>query len=348
MSQNGLNIRKYNIKTNQFDYIDKITVFSDKISYFSPLDRGKTEETRINDIFSRTDMAFGKGFTKKINNLTVTVVGAGGIGSIVSEGVARLGVKKIQLIDPDRIEATNLNRLQGASLKDVGKFKVDVMKGNLEKYFNYLKVDIFKEDVMSETVVSALKETDVIIGSVDNHPTRFFLNRLSVQYLIPYIDAATRIIDDGNNTSITARVAVVIPSITSCMDCCYITYYDSKDIYFHFASDVVKNQLKNAGYIKGNDKVINPAVYPQNLAVSSLLLMELMNIIAPYKPLYNNVYFDYSKLYEIETPPKRIASTFIEARKQGKSFCLNCDEYLGKGDSVDVLSYVKPTGLEKR
>jgi len=338
MSQNGLNIRKYNIKTRKFEYVNKVIVFSDSASFFFPSQKNERQSQNA-FIFSRTDKAFGDGFTKTISNLSIAIIGVGGIGSVICEGVARLGIKELLLIDPDKVEISNLNRLQGASINDVGKYKVDVMKANLEKYFNNLiKIIVFKEDVQSEKIVMALKSVDIIIGCVDNHATRYFLNRFSIQYLIPYLDAATRIIPNEKSTSVIGRVGVVLPSITSCMDCSHITYYNSKEVYFSSATDIIKQQLENAGYIKENANIISPAVYPQNLTVSGLLLMELMNIVVAYKPLYDNVMLDYSKLDE----EKQLASSSFNARKEDKlDSCLICDEYLGKGDSVNILNSSK-------
>jgi len=348
MSQKGLNARKYNMKTNKFEYVDKLTVFSDKISFFFPSKKNEREPERENDtIFSRTNEAFGDGLTQIMNELTVAAIGAGGIGSIVSEGIARLGAKKLLLIDPDKVEITNLNRLQGASIDDIGKYKVDVIKTNLEKYFNKaIKIEVLKEDVKSEKVMAELKKADILIGCIDNHATRYFLNRFSVQYLIPYLDGATLIKkpdEESGNISVVARIAVVIPSITNCMDCSLINYFDPKEIYLYFAHDIMKHQREKAGYNDGDETINSPAVYPQNLAVSSFLLLELMNVIAAYKPLYNNVYLDYSNI-NVE---KQLA-TSSDRRKQAKLYgCLNCDEYMGNGDNIKIFNFEKidMTGL---
>ena len=339
IGQNGINARKYNVRAKQFEYISKVTVFSNTVDFFFPATRDEQSDDIAAGIFSRTDKAFGPQFTKTASNLAVAIIGVGGIGSIISEGVARLGVKKLYLIDPDTIEASNLNRLQGASIEDIGNYKTDVIKNNLDNYFSgAIEVHSIKEDVVSPTVLSILKEVDFIIGSVDNHHTRFFLNRFSIQYLIPFLDAATQIVPTETDISVNVRAAIILPSITTCMDCCFIKYYDFKDVYFASAPDEIKQEMKKAGYITGNPNMINPAVYPQNLAVSSLLLMEFMNIIAGYKPLYNNLFFDYSKLGERQV----IASTYLDLRDEHrKEGCLNCDEYLGKGDFLNFLTSPK-------
>ena len=57
----------------------------------------------------------------------VAVVGLGGVGSLVAEQLARLGVGNIVLIDPDEIESSNLSRVVGAT-------RVDVETGQLKTH----------------------------------------------------------------------------------------------------------------------------------------------------------------------------------------------------------------------
>ena len=57
--------------------------------------------------------AFGPEGHKRIASSRVAIVGLGGIGSIVAQQLAHLGVQDVVLIDDDPIEDTNLNRLVG-------------------------------------------------------------------------------------------------------------------------------------------------------------------------------------------------------------------------------------------
>ena len=59
------------------------------------------------------------------------VLGVGGLGSGVAMGLARLGVKKIILIDKDTVDITNLNRQILFKLSDVGLPKAITGRKNL-------------------------------------------------------------------------------------------------------------------------------------------------------------------------------------------------------------------------
>ena len=55
----------------------------------------------------------------------VAVVGCGGLGGYAIEQLARLGVGRLVVVDPDRFEEHNLNRQLLSSLADLGRAKVE-------------------------------------------------------------------------------------------------------------------------------------------------------------------------------------------------------------------------------
>jgi hypothetical protein len=59
------------------------------------------------------EAAFGKPFNQMLQSLRVAVIGLGGTGSPVATLLARSGVGELVLIDGDRLEASNLNRVRG-------------------------------------------------------------------------------------------------------------------------------------------------------------------------------------------------------------------------------------------
>lgn len=67
----------------------------------------------------------------KVEESICLVLGVGGLGSGVAMGLARLGVKKIILIDKDTVDITNLNRQILFKLSDVGLPKAITGRKNL-------------------------------------------------------------------------------------------------------------------------------------------------------------------------------------------------------------------------
>lgn len=78
--------------------------------------------------FSRTSMLYGEAAMKALSNARVAVFGIGGVGGYTVEALSRSGVGYIDLIDNDTVSVTNINRQIYATLKTVGRYKVDVAK----------------------------------------------------------------------------------------------------------------------------------------------------------------------------------------------------------------------------
>ncbi|MGI0034869.1 MAG: ThiF family adenylyltransferase, partial [Nitrososphaera sp.] len=133
---------------------------------------------------SRQIMVFGLEGQKALHSLRVGLVGCGGIGSIMAEGLMRLGIMRLLLVDGDNLDRSNLNRWQGGRLKDVGKNKAHVLARRLRTMNPNIKVSSIALPLTHPKSLAAIKGADVLIGAVDNHQARFLMNRISAQYLI--------------------------------------------------------------------------------------------------------------------------------------------------------------------
>src|SRR4051812_39144940 len=89
----------------------------------------------------------------------VTIVGLGGGGSHVAQQLAHIGVGEIRLVDPDKMEESNLNRLVGATHLDVEKktAKVEIAKRMIAAVRPWVKVPA--EDKKWQEVDYLLKDT---------------------------------------------------------------------------------------------------------------------------------------------------------------------------------------------
>ena len=80
------------------------------------------------DQFLRTQLVFGKESMEILAKSRVAVFGVGGVGSHAVEALARSGVGKLDIIDSDKVCVTNINRQVFATLKTIGKPKVEVAR----------------------------------------------------------------------------------------------------------------------------------------------------------------------------------------------------------------------------
>lgn len=80
----------------------------------------------MNEQFSRTELLIGKDAMQRLFSARIAVFGLGGVGGYTVEALARSGIGTLDLIDPDRISVSNLNRQILATRDTVDRYKVDV------------------------------------------------------------------------------------------------------------------------------------------------------------------------------------------------------------------------------
>lgn len=81
--------------------------------------------------FSRTQILLGDAAMERLQRARVAVFGIGGVGGYTAEALVRSGIGAIDLIDPDDVSITNINRQLFATHSNVGKQKVEVAKARL-------------------------------------------------------------------------------------------------------------------------------------------------------------------------------------------------------------------------
>jgi molybdopterin/thiamine biosynthesis adenylyltransferase len=149
----------------------------------------------VEEFARRHAQAFGAATTHRLRRLAVAVVGCSGTGSPVIEMLARLGVGRLVLVDPDSVEEKNLNRILNSTMADArGEVaKVDVMRRAVEAMGLGTEVMTFDRNLFDPDVVRAVAACDVVFGCVDSAEGRYLLNRLATFYTQPYFDVGIRL-----------------------------------------------------------------------------------------------------------------------------------------------------------
>lgn len=97
----------------------------------------------------------------------VAIAGLGGVGGVHLLTLARLGVGRFTLADPDWFELGNFNRQAGATLLTLGRRKIDVLAEMAREINPELELRLFPEDVGSENLASFLSDVDVYLDGLD-------------------------------------------------------------------------------------------------------------------------------------------------------------------------------------
>jgi len=119
---------------------------------------------------------------KKINNSKVLIVGGGGLGCPIADYLSRAGVGTIAIADFDKINLSNIHRQSLFDSKDIGKYKVDIIKKKIKTINSFIKIKTYKKKITEKNLNIIIKNFDIIVDGSDNFKTKFLLNKYSIKY----------------------------------------------------------------------------------------------------------------------------------------------------------------------
>jgi molybdopterin/thiamine biosynthesis adenylyltransferase len=232
-------------------------------------------QSQMENRFDRQIRAFGAEGQAALSGLTVGMVGLGGTGSVVAQQLAYLGVRSFILIDPDCIDETNLNRVVGATITDIGRPKVKVAERHIKSISPQAQVEAIQDSILHEGCSRHLSHTaDWLWGCTDSHGSRAVLNKIVYQYLVPCIDMGVVIVVGQNGIShVTGRVQQLSPGLP-CLLCNGLL--DGEAVRRDFMSD---EDLARDPYFVGRG-VPQPSVISLNSIVSSLAVTMFLSSVA--------------------------------------------------------------------
>ena len=165
---------------------------------------------------------FGASGQRILEASKVAVIGLGGVGSLVTEYLARLGVGNLVLIDPEQIDESNLSRVVGATGVDVEicQLKTQIAVRHAREMAIHTNLQPIAGDVSRDSVAQLLRDCDFIFLAADSMRARLVVNALAHQYLIPTIQMGTKIRSgkSGNIDDAMCAVRHVRPG-TGCLWC---------------------------------------------------------------------------------------------------------------------------------
>ena len=120
-------------------------------------------------IFRRTELLLGDEFMERLSSKSVIIFGVGGVGSWCAESLVRSGIRKLTIVDSDRVCITNINRQLMATTKTVGQVKVDALKERLLTINPSAEITALQQIFTAETAESFQLDTyDYIIDAIDS------------------------------------------------------------------------------------------------------------------------------------------------------------------------------------
>jgi len=164
-------------------------------------------------LFDRQARIFGEQGQRRLASMKVAVVGLGGAGSMAAEMLARLGVGELLLVDPDRLEPSNLSRVVGSRRADLhpsitadfvprllrklgerrSSLKVQIAAHAIRRAGLPVRTTTMPLDVAHKQATAQLALCDWIVLAADSQHARLVVNAVVHAYLIPAIQIGVKI-----------------------------------------------------------------------------------------------------------------------------------------------------------
>ncbi|ROR43495.1 ThiF family adenylyltransferase [Kitasatospora cineracea] len=178
------------------------------------------EEGRPDSLHDRQARLLGDLGQETLRRLRVAVVGLGGVGSILVEELARLGVGELVLIDDETVEETNLPRLVASGREDIGRLKTEVAARNARRANPDVRLIEIARRVERPESLEELVRCDWIFLAADGDAARHWVNGTVQQYLVPATQVGVKVplTPQGDVGQIHTATRLVLPG-SGCLWC---------------------------------------------------------------------------------------------------------------------------------
>lgn len=159
----------------------------------------------------------GDGSQAIIERAIIGIVGLGGGGSHIVQQAAHIGFQHYVVYDPQTAEDTNLNRLIGATIRDIGRDKLKIARRVIRGLQRRAKISAHM--VRWQQNPEPLMMCDIVFGCVDSFQDRDELETFCRRHLILFIDIGMDVHQvDGEPPRMAGQVILSAPG-HACMKC---------------------------------------------------------------------------------------------------------------------------------
>lgn len=250
------------------------------------------QESWGSPVFDRQELLFGADGQAILSAAKVGIIGLGGAGSQLATFLAKLGVGLFVLCDFDRLDISNIPRVDGASLwralalfqherlpiwvRELAKGwaiqKVSLAAENIRHANPQAKIECLPIDFFTKEAAAHFADCDYIFLAADSHRARLLFNALVHQYLIPGVQVGAKITackDSGKLEFLYSVVRPVMPD-HGCLWCNGLI--NSAKLQDEFASE---SQRVAQNYGLGED-VVAPSVNTLNATATATAANDFM------------------------------------------------------------------------
>jgi len=127
---------------------------------------------------------------EKLASKRVLIVGCGGLGGVVIECLARIGVGHMRVVDGDVFDESNLNRQLLSSRMNLGRPKTLAAQQRVMAVNPLVEVEAVQAELTAKNALELLAGCDAAVDCLDNIPSRLLLQQAAKEAGIPLVHAA--------------------------------------------------------------------------------------------------------------------------------------------------------------
>lgn len=258
-------------------WCDKVRVVGDRLEV-SP-HPSKIAPYARSERLRRTVDTWGEDRQSVLSSLRFGVVGLGSVGCIIAETLARIGATEILLVDGDRVEEHNLDRLLYARAGDIGRFKVDIVADQLQHSATAARCDVDPRRawLQERDAYQAAMDCDVLFAAVDRPLPKDILNNIAYVHCIPVVFGGIRVATkpDGSLADATWSVVRVGPK-SRCLRC--DGQYTTSEVIMERDGSLDEPTYVIRGGGSG-EAPRNQNVFPFSASLGSLMVLEMLRSI---------------------------------------------------------------------
>ena len=204
----------------------------------------------------------GKGQIR-LRRARVLIIGAGGLGSPVALYLGAAGIGTLGLVDPDRVELSNLQRQILHTTLDLSQQKVASAKDKITNLNPDVEVVVYPMRLEEDNAAQLFSGYDFIVDGSDNFPTKFLVNDTAVMMGIAFSHAGI--------VRLQGQTMTVVPRKSACYRCLFKEPPPPEEILSCQQAGILGAVAGTVGSIQATEAIKYLAGFEEGLLTDRLL-----------------------------------------------------------------------------
>lgn len=202
----------------------------------------------------------------RLRQARVLVIGAGGLGSPAAFYLAAAGIGTLGIVDPDKVELSNLQRQILHATEDIGRQKVVSAQAKLNRLNPDVEVKIYSTRFEDDNAVELAEGYNFIVDGSDNFDTKFLVNDVAIRLNIAFSHAGI--------VRLQGQTMTVIPRKSACYRCLFHAPPPAEEILNCQQSGVLGAVAGTIGTIQATEAIKYLAGFEEGLITDRLLVYD--------------------------------------------------------------------------